>query len=806
MSTLGRYEVLGELGTGSMGTIYRGRDAVLDRDVALKTIARAGSLDPELKERFYREARLCAKLNHPNIVTIYDLGEQDGTAFIAMELLTGGDLKKFIAEKQTLPNERKVQMFADLCDGLHHAHSHGIIHRDLKPSNIFLNSDGVAKILDFGIARLPASSLTMMGRVLGTPHYMAPEQIMGQPCDARSDVFALAMVAFEFLTYAHPFFGESIPKRIMHDNPDSLRERNPQLPAQLEQVIARALAKDPAQRYPSAADFGRALRTSLKDFGTTPETAAPQAPPPVEVRSPQFANTEVKMEAIIGALNEFDAAIEAKNVTAARTALSVIGNVARADSQYQTAFQQSTERLRELEASLPAPAPVTVAPPPPQPAILKPVEPPPVVAAPPPPPPKPVTPPPPVIAPPVVAPPVIAPPVVAPVVTPPPPPPVTQQTAPLEDTAAFGSGDATSLFGTAPVAPPPPPKPVQAAAPRPPEPVVVPQTTTPSPALSDSTASIPPIAFPPAVPPPPPAQPAQQAIVVQPKVPPAPQHAAAAKSTKIIFAVIGVAALFFIGIAGFAGYWFFLKSKPVPRMPAVATARVVAAQSRIVDSPSASASEITTVKKDDTVNVISAPHSKDQEWTAVQYIAGNKVFAAGAMKTADLGGWASAKPDVALFLLQTFGAADAADEAGLRAYVDKLSAFISQYPGTPQETEARAELDKVNARLSAAAASAAAAAGQVSDPAQGSAAANQQSNTAAAQANGQTPQNGQNPPPGPPPTPEALVKRAAALWEQGEYGKAERQLKWALALKPDFQPAKDLLVKVEKAIQLEGRR
>ena len=287
MTTLGKYEIVQELGTGSMGVIYRARDTILDRDVALKTIARAGSLDPELKERFYREARSCAKLQHANIVTVYDLGEQDGCAFIAMELLLGSDLRKFITEKQTLPVDVKLELAAGVCDGLHHAHSHGIVHRDIKPSNIFLNEDGRAKLLDFGVARLPTSSLTIMGRVLGTPHYMAPEQIMGKQCDVRSDVFSLAIVFFEFLTYSHPFFGESIPKRILHEPPDSMLARNPQLPPELEPVIAKGLEKDPALRYQTAAEFGDALRSALNQLrgagtgsGTEPARPARRCPGP----------------------------------------------------------------------------------------------------------------------------------------------------------------------------------------------------------------------------------------------------------------------------------------------------------------------------------------------------------------------------------------------------------------------------------------------------------------------------------------------------------------------------------------------
>src|SRR5215472_6949494 len=154
MTKLGKYEVVAELAKGSMGVLYRARDTVLDREVALKTIAGTGSLDPELKERFYREARSGARLHHPNVITVYELGEQDGLVFIALELLSGCDLRQFISARRELPPAKKIEVMAAVCDGLHHAHSNGIVHRDIKPSNVFLTDTGVPKILDFGVARL----------------------------------------------------------------------------------------------------------------------------------------------------------------------------------------------------------------------------------------------------------------------------------------------------------------------------------------------------------------------------------------------------------------------------------------------------------------------------------------------------------------------------------------------------------------------------------------------------------------------------------------------------------------------------
>src|SRR5258706_1583546 len=249
--------------------------------------------------------------------------------FIALELLSGCDLRQFIGKRQTMPLAKKIEAIAGVCDALQHAHESGIVHRDIKPSNIFLTTEGVAKILDFGVARLSASSqLTILGRVLGTPFYMAPEQILGKPCEARSDMFSAALVVFEFLTYVHPFAGDSIPKRIINDNPDSLIERNPSLPAALEPVIAKALAKNPRERYSSAAEFGQALRAVVRDNVAREseilESPAPAAAaePPASSPTLRDGSTEVKMSAILAALQEFDLAIEQTNVAGARSALA----------------------------------------------------------------------------------------------------------------------------------------------------------------------------------------------------------------------------------------------------------------------------------------------------------------------------------------------------------------------------------------------------------------------------------------------------------------------------------------------------
>src|SRR5579863_9771765 len=260
MATLGRYEILEKLGSGSMGTVYRARDTVLDREIALKTIRTGADVEPELRERFYREARACARLHHPAIVIVHDLGEVDKTAYIAMELLEGSDFRKLIAERCEIPIAVKIEVMAQVCEALAHAHQNGIIHRDVKPSNLFLVDNQRAKVLDFGIARLPSSQLTVAGRILGTPNYMSPEQVLGKQTDARSDLFSAAVVFFEWLVYKHPFQSGSIPRRIVESDPDTLFEVDSNLPVPLNNVLLRALAKDADQRYATGEEMATELR------------------------------------------------------------------------------------------------------------------------------------------------------------------------------------------------------------------------------------------------------------------------------------------------------------------------------------------------------------------------------------------------------------------------------------------------------------------------------------------------------------------------------------------------------------------
>jgi TonB family protein len=277
-----------------MATVFRARDTVLDREVALKTIRTEASVAPDVRERYYKEARACARLQHRAIVVVYDLGEADQTAYVATELLTGSDLRRLIGRRAELPIAAKLAAMADVCEALGYAHRIGVLHRDLKPSNLFLLDDKRIKVLDFGVTRLFGPGPGVAGQLISTPNYMAPEEILGRPVDSRADLFSAAVICFEFLVHVHPFHGEFVPRRIVDGPPDSAFDYDAKLPALLEKVFARALAKDPAERYATGEELAEDLRAAIEapppSGGVQPRAAksapasaaAPPAAPPRE--------------------------------------------------------------------------------------------------------------------------------------------------------------------------------------------------------------------------------------------------------------------------------------------------------------------------------------------------------------------------------------------------------------------------------------------------------------------------------------------------------------------------------------------
>lgn len=268
--TMGRYEIVEELGKGAMGIVYKGVDPKIDRVVAIKTIRFDESFDEEekkeLKERFFAEARAAGKLNHPNIITIYDTGEDYDLSWIAMEFLEGEDLEKYTRPGNLLPVKKVVEIVQKVCDALDYAHQHGIVHRDVKPANIMLLKDGKVKVTDFGIARITSSSKTQTGIIMGTPSYMSPEQVAGKKVDGRSDIFSLGIVMYELLTGDKPFKGESIATlmyqiaNVRHPDP---RVKNSKIPEVLVKILNKALEKDLEKRYQRAKEMGDHLRVVL---------------------------------------------------------------------------------------------------------------------------------------------------------------------------------------------------------------------------------------------------------------------------------------------------------------------------------------------------------------------------------------------------------------------------------------------------------------------------------------------------------------------------------------------------------------
>ena len=272
---LGRYEVVRELGKGAMGVVYLAKDPLIGRLVALKTIRAAAHADDdeakEFQQRFIREAQAAGILNHPAIVTVHDIGQDDesGMSFIAMEFVEGQNLKEVLAQGRTLTFDQIGDVIAQVADALDFAHAKGIVHRDVKPANIILIEGTRAKITDFGIAKIASGggNLTTTGQFLGTPNYMAPEQIKGAPVDGRTDIFSLGICLYECLTRRKPFGGDSLTSisyKIVHETFPALHEINPQIPDGYEEVVAHCLAKDPAKRYQRARDLALALRAVVR--------------------------------------------------------------------------------------------------------------------------------------------------------------------------------------------------------------------------------------------------------------------------------------------------------------------------------------------------------------------------------------------------------------------------------------------------------------------------------------------------------------------------------------------------------------
>ncbi len=301
-TTLGRYRILGVLGRGGMGVVYEAHDPQIDRVVAIKTIVLDALSDAEkavFETRFRSEMRSTGRLQHQHIAALYDAGRDGGTAYIVMECVAGSDLKRRLAEGQVFSVTQALDIAVQLLAALEFAHRHEVIHRDVKPANVMLRDDGVVKLCDFGVARLAESDATRtQGMVLGSLRYASPEQILGHEIDARTDVFSAGVLLFQLLTRELPFKGQSdvaILHRIATESAPSVRSIQPNITPEIDAAVGRALAKDPAERFASAAEFAQALGATLASNGDTrptgpflaPTAGATAALAPGQVRPPQ---------------------------------------------------------------------------------------------------------------------------------------------------------------------------------------------------------------------------------------------------------------------------------------------------------------------------------------------------------------------------------------------------------------------------------------------------------------------------------------------------------------------------------------
>jgi serine/threonine-protein kinase len=283
IATLGRYKIVSEIGQGAMGVVYKAVDPIIDRTVAIKTINLNLSRQEleEYEARFQQEIKAAGRLNHPNIVTIYDVGKTDQVAYMAMEFLEGLELKDMIAMGQLPPADVIVDIIAQVADGLSFAHQQDIVHRDVKPSNIMVMKGTLAKITDFGIARLPNSAVkTMTGLILGSPRYMSPEQVIGKAIDARSDIFSLGVVLYEALTGVAPFDGDNV-NAIMYatvnTTPPPPSAHNRAVPPMLDLIVAKAMAKLLEDRYQAIKELGDDLREVRRQMDHSKPAAALKA-------------------------------------------------------------------------------------------------------------------------------------------------------------------------------------------------------------------------------------------------------------------------------------------------------------------------------------------------------------------------------------------------------------------------------------------------------------------------------------------------------------------------------------------------
>lgn len=292
-----RYSIVTKIGSGGMAEVYKAKDTILDRAVAIKVLHRHFAEDIDFVSRFRREAQAAAGLNHPNIVNIYDWGSQNGTYFIVMELLEGRSLKEYMNERGIIPSADAMEIAKKVLSAINFAHKHDIVHRDIKPHNIILTDDGEVKVTDFGIARAGVSTMTQTGTILGTAHYLSPEQARGHDVEGTSDIYSMGIVLYEMVTGKVPFDGENpvaIALKHVHDQPVPPRELNPRVPESLQTIIAKAMAKNPESRYQSAAEMRNDIMRAIQ--GMPISTVAPSEQETLVMSAPQFSKSSNQEE------------------------------------------------------------------------------------------------------------------------------------------------------------------------------------------------------------------------------------------------------------------------------------------------------------------------------------------------------------------------------------------------------------------------------------------------------------------------------------------------------------------------------
>ena len=347
-ATLGRYRILGELGRGAMGTVYRAHDPLIEREVAIKTLHPNLPEDviAEVRQRFLREAKSAGQLNHPNIVTIFDVGEQDGVAYMAMELLEGRSLQQLLAESLRLPFQTAADYAAQIADALDRAQQLGIVHRDVKPANVVVSATGHVKLTDFGVAYVPSSTMTQTGTMIGSPRYMSPEQVLGLPIDPRSDIFSLGVMLYEMLSGQAPFVraGDStifpLINRIAAEAHPPVTQLTPSIPAAFETILNKALAKKPEDRYQRGGEMAKDLR-SVYGLASTGAAGAPVDDEKTVILAPGAQTAQLGFETTV--------ALPAEALAAPAPPAKVPGFVLELDAFSRNFEAEEQARLREEE-------------------------------------------------------------------------------------------------------------------------------------------------------------------------------------------------------------------------------------------------------------------------------------------------------------------------------------------------------------------------------------------------------------------------------------------------------------------------